>query len=404
MRLIITVGLLSVIFVTAGCAPDQPFDSRLRSIVKPYVFNIVQWESRTIPQKVSEGIFSKRSEAGSEVDVVNQYFAAAERIRTLESELEAINAGSKQDDVASLGAELDELQQQRAQLEAAAERIIAGQIKEVLTQQGIYNPVTKSTVSFPPLSFTLEQPPHLLVVSPRERIESMREIMLRQSIGLEQVEDIEASVDQLSVSSLVVELGGFGGTFPSFVSDKSGLRHTINTATEEWLHHYLALTPLGFLYLLDLAGVSRDYDIATMNETVASMVSKEIGSMVYAKYYLQDADGANQNQGQDTRFDFNREMRQIRRAVEEHLARGEIEQAEEFMEEKRKYLASKGYYIRKLNQAYFAFYGTYADSPTSISPIGLELKRLREKSASVKDFLDRAARMTSREDLRESIK
>ena len=73
------------------------------------------------------------------------------------------------------------------------------------------------------------------------------------------------------------------------------------------------------------------------------------------------------------------------------------------MEQKRQYLASMGYYIRKLNQAYFAFHGTYTDSPTSISPIGLELKRLRSQKASLKDFLNTVAVMTSRQHLIDSI-
>ena len=73
------------------------------------------------------------------------------------------------------------------------------------------------------------------------------------------------------------------------------------------------------------------------------------------------------------------------------------------MEQKRQYLASKGYYIRKLNQAYFAFHGTYADRPAFISPIGLDLQELRERSDSVKDFLETAAAMTGRQDLKASI-
>ena len=73
-------------------------------------------------------------------------------------------------------------------------------------------------------------------------------------------------------------------------------------------------------------------------------------------------------------------------------------------EQKRQYLASKGYYIRKLNQAYFAFYGTYADRPAFISPIGLELKELRGQSASLRDFLNMVAAMTSHQDLIDSIK
>ncbi|MDP6043360.1 MAG: hypothetical protein QGI57_02865, partial [Dehalococcoidales bacterium] len=73
-------------------------------------------------------------------------------------------------------------------------------------------------------------------------------------------------------------------------------------------------------------------------------------------------------------------------------------------EQKRQYLATKRYHIRKLNQAYFAFHGAYADSPTSISPIGIELKKLRDQSASLKDFLETAATMTNRQDLILSIK
>ena len=138
-----------------------------------------------------------------------------------------------------------------------------------------------------------------------------------------------------------------------------------------------------------------------MNETLAGMVSQEIASMVFQKYY--SGYEHQQKQPTEVEFDFNREMREIRRAVDDYLARGEVEPAEDFMEERRQYLASMGYYIRKLNQAYFAFHGAYADSPTSIDPIGLEFKQLRSRSASLKDFLNTAAAMSSRQDLSLSI-
>ncbi|GAI54484.1 unnamed protein product, partial [marine sediment metagenome] len=124
---------------------------------------------------------------------------------------------------------------------------------------------------------------------------------------------------------------------------------------------------------------SRNYEIATMNETLASMVSKEIGSIVCEKYYHEYENGVNQNQTTTPEFDFNQEMREIRKTVDKYLAQGEVKQAEEFMERKRLYLISMGHYIRKLNQAYFAWHGAYADRPTSISPIGLELKALRSQ-------------------------
>jgi len=379
------------------------FDSFLSSIVKPYRFSMVKWESRTIPHQVKQWIFGRYEKVDDEVQTVAEYFSLVERIKALKSGIEAINAGRGQGDLASLEAELNKVEEQKTALEGTVERIIAGQIKKILAQQGIFNPIGLK-VHFPPLNFKLERPPHLLVISPRDRIESMREITLQQDIGLEQIGDIEAEVDNLGVSSLVVELGGFGGTYPTFVVDNASLRFIIDTATEEWLHQYLAFTPLGFRYLLDATGVSRNYEIATIAETVVSMVSKEIGLMVCGKYYPECESDSEQNQATESGFDFNREMREIRRAVDRYLAQGEIEQAEEFMEQKRQYLASEGYHIRKLNQAYFAFHGTYADSPTSISPIGLELKQLRGQSASLKDFLDGAASMTSRQDLKSRVR
>ena len=407
IRLFAAMSLLLVCFLGVGCTPAPDFASSLKSIVKPYRFSIVKWESRAIPQEINRLVCGRHEKVDDEVHVVTEYFPLTEQIKTLNSKIEAINRGDEHGDLASLKAELNALQEQKKALEDTVARIIVRQIKETLAQQGIFNPFDKYIrlkVNFPPLNFRLEKPPHLLVISPRDRIESMREITLQQSISLEEIENIEARVDKLGVSSLVVELGGFAGVYPSFVTDEASRRFILDTATEEWVHKYLVFKPLGFRYLLDLTGVSRNYEIATMNETVASMVSKEIGSIVDERYYSGLKNGAPQKQVADSEFDFNREMREIRKAVDEYLARGEIEQAERFMEQKRQYLASMGYHIRKLNQAYFAFHGTYADRPTSISPIGIELKQLRSQSASLKDFLDTAAAMTSRQDLQESTK
>jgi len=403
MRLILIASLLLAIMVSGNCAPGQDFDNSLRSIVKPHSFSIAQWEFKTI----SEGItFARESDIEDAPNKVKEYFLLVKRIENLKSEIEAITTGNEQGDSTLLEAELDLLQGQKKALEDSVERILKKQIREALAQQDIFNPLDRYItfkINFPPIGFKLEKPPHLLVVSPRDRIESMREILLKQDLSLEEMESIEAEVDELGVSSLVVGLGGLGATYPSFVSSNAGLQNTINTATEEWLHQYLAFRPLGFFYVLDLIGVSRNYEIATINETLASMASEEIGSIVYEEYYATNKNGDSETQVTTTEFDFNREMREIRKAVDQYLTQGQIELAEEFMEQKRQYLASMGYYIRKLNQAYFAFHGAYADSSTSISPIGLELKELRNQSASLKDFLNAVSEMTSRQNLIDSI-
>jgi hypothetical protein len=97
-------------------------------------------------------------------------------------------------------------------------------------------------------------------------------------------------------------------------------------------------------------------------------------------------------------------MRSIREQVDKYLAAGEIDTAEQFMLQKQAYLAANGYYIRKLNQAYFAFYGTYADSPTYENPIGTTINQLRAQSASLKDFLKTVSMVTGVKNLDSAVK
>jgi hypothetical protein len=180
-------------------------------------------------------------------------------------------------------------------MENTLELILERQVEEVLIEQNIYD--------FPPVNLKLDVMPNLLVISPRDRIESIREIMLDYSLTTEEMEDIESTIDDLNVSSLVVGLGGFGGAYPSFIANDASLQHTVSTAVEEWVHQYLAFRPLGFRYVLDLLGLVRDYEIATINETVAGMISDEISVMILDKYYPEH------EQSEKQPSDFDLEMR-----------------------------------------------------------------------------------------------
>jgi hypothetical protein len=402
---LLTIVLLLLFLLAAGCAPGQDFDSHLQTITAPYSFDLVKWEFKALGGEIGQ-FFSRHHEStDNATSEVAAYFANVEQIRTMEATVEAVKAGDQTGDLTSLEDKLSMLRQDNSAITGDIENQLEKKIKASLSQEGIFNPLDKYVrlkIGFPPVRMILAKPPHLLVVSPRDRIESIREVNLLPEMSQEEMESIEAKVDSLGVSSLVVDLGGLA-TYPSYITDEADLQFIIETAVHEWLHQYLAFTPLGFYYVLDLTGIRQDYDIATINETVVSMVSKEIGSMVYKEYFAQGGTDNAQQEPTEPAFDFNKEMREIRKAVDNYLAQGEIEQAEQYMEQQRQYLAANGYYIRKLNQAYFAFYGTYADNPTSISPIGVELKKLRSQSASLKEFLDAASSMTSQKELNESI-
>ncbi|MFC1920485.1 hypothetical protein ACFLYQ_02030 [Chloroflexota bacterium] len=401
MKRIILSGFLLISILSVGCNADTDFDARLISIVRPHLFSIAGWEAQAITGEIEQWLSGGQGEGDNDIQTVMEYYNYVKRIKALKSEIGLAGAGNSEADLPALEEELGELEKRNTDLIDKVETIIESQIKDILAEQGIYNPAGGTETTFPPVRFRLEQLPSVLVISPRDRIESIREFTIKPGLVRSEKEDIEERVDEMAVSSLVTEIGGIA-TYPSLVDSRTSLRYAIDTVIEEWLHQYLAFKPLGFRYVLDIAGISRDYEIVTMNETLAGMVADELGEIVYEKYYSGYEGSSNITSGQG--FDFNAEMREIRKAVDEYLIRGEIGQAEEFMEEKRQYLAAEGYYIRKLNQAYFAFHGAYADRPAFENPIGIELRELRNRSESLKDFLNTAASMTNRQDLQAGIK
>ncbi len=393
----LAVAGLILALVAPGCAPPDSFDSRLRDIVGTSAFSIAGWEFQALLHETGQVASSIAGDAVGEITTVVDYFAAGRRLATLDDELARL---SPDDQSKLLREEIEQLERRRIVLQPAVERIIEKQVRDTLRREGIYHPaqaVANWTVGFPPVNVRLSEPLHLLIVSPRDRIESLREIILDPNLTVATMEEIEAAADDLGVSSLVIELGGLGVTYPAFVTNTAGLRFTLEAVAEEWLHQYLAFTPLGFRYVLDVAGIRRDYEIATINEAVVGIVSEEIAALVYGRYYGGDTPRDEPAEGE---FDFDGEMRQIRLAVDAYLGKGEIDEAEAYMARQRDYLAANGYHIRKLNQAYFAFHGTYADDPTSVSPIGRELGILRTRSRSLTDFLTTAATIESRDGLR----
>ena len=61
-----------------------------------------------------------------------------------------------------------------------------------------------------------------------------------------------------------------------------------------------------------------------------------------------------------------------------------------------------GYFIRKLNQAYFAFYGGYqSGSPGEggSDPIGPAVQAIRDQSASVFDWIETMREIVTRDQL-----
>jgi hypothetical protein len=159
-------------------------------------------------------------------------------------------------------------------------------------------------------------------------------------------------------------------------------------------------------------------ELRIMNETAASIAGKEIGRAVLEKYYPEfvppppppESEGESQPEEETAppAFDFVKEMHETRVNVDSMLANGQIEEAENYMEARRKMFWDNGYRIRKLNQAYFAFYGAYADNPrggaAGADPVGEAVRRLRAESPSLASFIKQISWMSSFEDLQQAVR
>jgi len=232
-------------------------------------------------------------------------------------------------------------------------------------------------------------------------------LTLDQQIALE-----ERVSQNLNVSALVVPIGGVG-VYPTMIMQTTDLSWLTNTIAHEWTHNYLELRPLGVLY-------DETPELRTMNETTADISGGEIGAEVLRRYYPELANNTpipNLNliafnpfhsiQAAATPvFDFNHEMHLTRVTVDALLAAGKIDEAESYMEQRRQVFVQNGYTIRKLNQAYFAFYGAYADVPGGAAgedPVGPAVRALRAQSKSLADFINRIAWMTSFDELKKAV-
>jgi len=396
-----TLGLLIIL---SGCKVEPGLKERINELARPHIFSLSRWELDSLSREIEAHVRQPLAQYSTDSAVVIGYFDLVARENDLRGQIDAVHGGFVQGDVYALQAELEAISAERMTIEREAEGIMARQLGLAAADLGIYNPLDpywSVHLTFPPVQIKLQVPPQLLVVSPREYIDRLESITLNPDTSQADAVALEDAIEGLGVSAIVVGLGGIA-TYPSFVNNNYGLRTAIDIVAEEWMHQYLFFRPLGFRYALNELGISQPTDIVVMNETLAGMVAAELAAEVYACFYAQFLNQPIVQLAQPA-FDFYGEMGNTRSAVDALLEQGYVEKAEAYMESRRQEFAEHGYYIRKLNQAYFAFYGSYANQPGFENPIGADMQALREKSNSLADFVQMASSFTSRNDLARAV-
>ena len=302
--------------------------------------------------------------------------------------------------------ELSSLSNEQSRLGPLSETVFQQQTSQILVE----NHLAVGGQPIPPLLYRVTPLPMALIISPRNVIRQDANISLLPGLSIDQVVTLETEVEKkFNVSTLVTNVGGIGD-YPTMVLSTTDMDFLSNTIAHEWTHNFLTLRPLGLSY-------DTSSDLRTMNETTAAIVGKEIGLEMLNQYYpqfapapppvLQPQNNNSQPDNAPPKFDFRKEMHITRLAVDQLLVAGKIEEAESYMEAQRKNFWGNGYQIRRLNQAYFAFNGAYADEPggaAGADPVGPAVRAFRQRSSSLADFLNQISWMTSLADLQQALK
>jgi hypothetical protein len=329
--------------------------------------------------------------------IVVDYLELMDEILSRESQVNVIYANPEIKDPAAASSDqrsaLEHLYAIQRKLAPLAEAVLQEQITATLASLGL----TTGGQPIPPVLFHITHLPYDLVISPRNKIQQDATISLVPDLSVTKQTSLETSVDSgMNVSSLVVPVGGIG-SYPTMVMRTTDLHWLSDTIAHEWTHNWLSLRPLGMNY-------ETTPELRTMNETTASIAGREIAVLVLDKFYPEMvAEYGTQTIGlpylpESTDFNFNTEMRITRVRVDELLAQEKISEAEAYMELRRQFFWQNGYAIRKLNQAYFAFYGAYAETPggpAGEDPVGPAVRALRAQSSNLSDFLITISRMHS---------
>ncbi|HEY7268629.1 MAG TPA: hypothetical protein VH951_02260 [Dehalococcoidia bacterium] len=385
-----------VALVVAAFALAAGINSALSLRPGPNEYNLPAWEARNFANKwlyEVGSLFDGRPDAAQQDRDLGAFLGAVDSVDKLEQQ----NTPESQ-------AALKDAIKQRNDLENEAEATIEGRITEIAKEKGLTRKLGPlPAMVWPPVDLEFTSPPRSLVTSPRDRIELTGSTLLPAGLDLDQVDKIENTKQaKENVSARAVPIAGVGA-YPTIVAYDSDYADMVRVAAHEWTHNYLAFRPLGQHYY-------KNNDVRTINESVADLVGKEIADGVVARWPAppepqQPAVHAPASQlaaASRPPIDLNAELVKLRGEVDALLAQGKIDEAEKLMDDRRQYLAANGYYIRKINQAFFAFTNLYsgaAGSPGSVNPIGPKLDELRRRSGSLAHFLEVVGDVTSVADL-----
>ncbi len=367
----------------------QPGDRRLLEpeeiAAAGFGYNLTSFEIVNLPAKWAHRIYS--SLPWVEIDNqtrnahLDRYPDLARELRKARDGLKLALAQNDQIAVSIHQTHIDNLIAERNQIRDSVEELLESAISTELIKLGLHQ---DGEFIWPPVDFRIDDTPHILVTSPRDKIERDSVRLLQPDLIEQDKLHMETEVlERADLSAVVLPTGGLA-SYPNLVPSDYSLQSLLEVSAHEWLHAYLIFHPLGRAYW-------SNGDMTSLNETLANLFGKEVGRTVYNQLtgenvptleapYIPDHD--KDDDEEDEIFDPREFLHETRHEAEQLLSDGKIDEAETYMESRRQTLVENGHNIRKINQAYFAFHGTYADSPSSTSPLARQIYQLRQQTTN----------------------
>ncbi len=403
---LLLVGILCLLTLAREWPPFGDEYYQITQLVGQRQFDFLTWEVNAIGAK-AESVLANHDaflDEASRKQVVLDYLSLIQQSQRLESQINQIYTDPTVIDPAAatavLQTQLSHLRSQISILQPVAEAIVQDQVGQILVEEefGVLGQ------AWPPVMMQMNPLPSLLIVSPRDRIERIYGVSLIPGLTVAEMDALETAVfEQLNLSALVVPIGGLG-TYPAMIMETGSINWLVEVTAHEWAHHWLTFFPVGWHY--------SDPQVRIINETIASIFDQEIGSRVIDRYYPEFTPPPAPPAAPPTAeltipepplFDYGMELAATRIHAEELLSMGDIEGAEAYMEAQRLLFLENGYGIRKLNQAFFAFYGAYAAVPgaTGSDPTGPMLRDIQAHTNSPREFMETVAPIATFADLEE---
>ena len=383
---------------------DKRSDTAAVQVSLDHTYGLVSWEFENFFDKWRHRVWTALPwTPTSEADrrrALDRYVVLVDELRIAKDLLSEVSSenGSDQGNVSNAQLAVDRLIAERDGLRDGVEEFLEQAVADAIRSAEV--DLVGSFV-WPPVDFRIDSPPKLLVTSPRDVIRRDEDVLIDPEISIDDIEKIENELAEVAnISAVVLQTGGLA-SYPNVIPT-ADLERLLDVAAHEWLHAYLVFNPLGRAYF-------DGGDIRVMNETLADIFGQEVGLRVYSEItgepYVApvrpetamrntesknpdgpDGSDSDEETGADD-FDFNRFMAETRARTDELLEEGLMDEAESYMESRRIELLDHGHTIRKINQAYFAFHNTYAESPSSTSPIARYLWDLRDQVDTVGELV-----------------